>query len=95
MNHPPIPPHCPYFCTEDDRPGMLWFHCENFKISNYEVACCLTIHTDELQVIRPVVAAVARCAWLDYARIIRTLGQADFTKDAALHAEAWRLWGEQ
>ncbi len=103
-NPPPIPPNCPYFVTDEDRPGMLWFHCKNFKISNYEVAECLTIESDELQIIRPVVAAVARCAWLDEAYRVRRgrcldtlvgVGQIGEYKTAKENASAWRVWGLQ
>lgn len=65
MDHPLIPPHCPYFQTQDDRLGMLWFSASDYKKADFECTHCLTIESAELTLMRPIIAAVARCAWND------------------------------
>lgn len=103
MSHPPIPPGCPYFKLADS--GRWYFVFPNGEAANNNYTDILlaelgfTCDVDKEQ--RPVIAAVARCAWLDEAEkveaaydengvIIRTgLCNSQARKNAA----AWAAWG--
>ena len=73
MKHPPIPPNCPWFDT--DRDGANWFMYpgQETGMGMHEVVwldgpMCVGHHRDViLRDFRPIIAAVARCAWLDEA----------------------------
>lgn len=69
--HPPVPPNCPWFDT--DRDGSNWFMYpgQETGMGMHEVVwldgpMCAGHHRDVvLRDFRPIIAAVARCAWLD------------------------------
>jgi hypothetical protein len=106
MSHPPIPLNCPYFKYEPD--GKYFFNQQPqwvFGIPSKgesEVFFTWWVFVDHL---RPLIAAVARCAWLDQASRIEGLNTsatmsfydgmvATESRDIAIeNAEAWRIWG--
>lgn len=104
-SHPPVPPNCPYFAKD----GEDWL----FRAPNHWSGVVLAsgveeglVWTDEhLNGWRPIIAAVARCAWLDEAAKLNgyiaesgedTSGYIDHLfkrADMLKNAQAWREWG--
>ncbi len=85
MNHPPIPPGCKYFVEKtngvDDKIYVCFQH---------DPFCAWPlIRADKYQ--RPIIAAVARCAWEDEAA---KFAMDDLRRyECQKNAEAWRIWG--
>ncbi len=95
---PKIPPGCPYFIRKGDElfkvPAMLKGHTE----------VCIGM-SDPPQLWRPVIAAVARCAWLEIAEPFKIdwyPTQGGMTAihpdgrtwaEAMTNADAWAKWG--
>lgn len=87
MNHPPPPPDSPFFGYSNGR----WF----FDVSWAKEWFWLDKAVEDD--VRPIIASVARCAWLDEAE--RLMARHDFQNarpwlDATMNAYAWRKWGE-
>ncbi len=89
---PPMPPK---------HDGLVWIDGE---IRLYVPQPESTMYAKPNAYWRPIIAAVARCAWLDEgARIQRdvlvdgkpTVGWYDKTQEAFANAEKWRDWGEE
>ena len=87
MDHPPIPPNCKHFDS-----GVHPY----FILDCGDEICLITTARW-----RPIVAAVARCAWLDEAeRIKKEFWTKDNVKicpeynDAIINSEAWAAWGK-
>ncbi len=91
---PPIPPNCEFFSRL--RP--------QFTLVVYQGQCC-TLDIDLTQPmdcsIRLIIAAVARCAWLDMAERMNSTYDPEHGPNltsidtAVKNADAWRVWGEQ
>jgi hypothetical protein len=66
MTHPPIPPNCKYF---EEVEGECQFHIRfsKFEYTNPDSQFIFCILEDAGPMERPIIAAVARCAWLDEA----------------------------
>lgn len=100
MDCPPIPPNCIQF----QKSGNSLI--DSFNTPAGYVAL-ITIHNNSYW--RPIIAAVARCAWLDFAmKCNKTLDSVDAdtpnlemvcgdlnsaASDAFNNAEAWSVWG--
>jgi hypothetical protein len=87
MNHPEVPPNCPYFYI--NPLGRIWFQIEPDTLDSY---CDCPIDVEPPDIVRPVIAAVARCAWLDVAYDNRAMS--DCTgRLAEKRAGEWKKWG--
>ena len=101
-DHPPIPPNCPYF-----EKGYFAFDSQNICSQDR----CF-IKMDEINLHpewRPIISAVARCAWLDeYQKVDKkyreriplepTEEQGILIAEAGMvfsNADAWAEWGKQ
>ena len=98
-SHPPIPPNCEYFGVNDAF-GM----CFVYQTRTPDLCTHWWPLDWELCDLRNVIAAVARCAWMDEGSRIANLSDVEQSKIVAwhkeiqvceLHAEAWRIWGSQ
>ncbi len=90
-NHPQIPPNLPMIRKPSEFcPGR--FH--------WTIGKCRYIFFEEDLADRPIIAAAARCAWIDEAEKkngSRPLPMG-INADAMIclnHAEAWRVWGKE
>lgn len=103
MSHPPIPPNCPYFGVMDES-GEDAFQCSYMELWGLESPVMM-----DSKFWPPIIAAVARCAWLDEeAKLEDALDRIKapypepwdsvptWRERNAVHdnAEAWRVWGE-
>ncbi len=83
MNHPKIPPNCPYFDKQDGYPTTFdWpdtFH--------WEVGADIGLEN------RLVIAAVARCAWVDEYKHRMEI-QEKIDVECLDNAEQWSKWGK-
>jgi hypothetical protein len=107
MKLPPIPPNCPYFEQHANDGGeVVWWFISGYlqKTSHACGAKGDPIETYDDKHERGIVAAVARCAWLDEAKRLQMLPDYSYLSNrqripgwsaAHANAEAWRLWGEQ
>ena len=101
MTHPPIPPNCPLFVAGAfelfDGDGCIFMVLLDWPLPEDTVTKRQNQH--ELEIYRPIIAAVARCAWLDEAERLRhdKVWLSDpwdmRTGRARENAEAWREWG--
>lgn len=105
MNHPPIPPNCPYFSKL--VPGL--FHFED-HVNAVRVVFNVRAKAPFSAEVRHIIACVVRCAWLDEATadqdalLKMSLGTVpDETVMENLRfqigrklrlADKWRKWGE-
>lgn len=80
---PPIPPNCDILYEPVASRGPYWI------INNLAVTSICLEDTDKDD--RKIIAAVARCAWLDEA----ATGPKCLEQLALNNAAAWKLWGEQ
>lgn len=64
MNHPPIPPNCDMFYESESKTGPYWI------INNLAVTSICLHDTDKDD--RKIIAAVARCAWSDEKRRLKS-----------------------
>lgn len=68
--HPPIPPNCPHFASHDFQDGNgkveIFWCSEPFWSHDHGEPWRLSDDLSHMQ--RNIIAAVARCAWLDEAR---------------------------
>ena len=83
-NYPPIPPNCELFKLKLVGVHTFWM-------------AGRAVWLDRVQPSeRPIIAAVARCAWTDE-ETKRTIEcfRIDEIREAFRNAEAWRVWGEQ
>ena len=101
--HPPIPPGCRNFERHGD--GFLFYGGLNNAVGTI---CVRYPDSPHLASWRPVIAAVARCAWLDAAAnalahravsqdafgVHATVRSSQDLLEAIMQAEAWRAWGE-
>ncbi len=100
MTMPPIPPNCPHFEVQKNGAILFWTVLEkDLDIGDRCIPVRFSIKRDVMYW-RPVIAAVARCAWLDEARKTTIDDEVAGKKigeweDAVNNAEAWRAWGEQ
>ncbi len=117
MNHPPIPPNSKHFVwadasdidadvgeSPDDKFAMFRTCCETIVLYGEYTETMIQDCEDEA---RQIIAAVARCAWLDIAYVeertalncpkpserCENLNQQQ--RASVANAEAWRVWGEQ
>lgn len=103
MSHPPIPPNCQFFSRSSDSPWH--FNMPHTDGSNEMISISLA---EGYSRIRAIIACVARCAWLDEARRVRSslMGICDGIRwfddtpekhlpayQAEGHAEEWYKWG--
>lgn len=97
MEHPPIPPNCPYFRDSDG------WHLLILISAGEERWFDLSDMNGPLAIIwRPVIAAVARCAWLDVHEEARNNNWAcewthnergELISKYQVNTESWRVWG--
>lgn len=86
-DHPPIPPNNSFFKKGCFRFDGKWLIIDDVSLRSMK---------------RPIIAAVARCAWLDEAMKWAKCpvndcknfdSIAEYKADAESNAEAWRVWG--
>ncbi len=90
MSHPPLPPNCDLLYEPEASKGPYWI------INNLaETSICL-VDTDKDD--RKVIAAVARCSWLDEAERIEDFESLEFHDQRMIaheNAVAWQEWGNK
>ncbi len=99
-NFPSIPPNCYLFRSGKNAKlnDETWFipPCKPFDTPTSGGSSFQYISIDDFQW-RPIIAAVARCAWFDFAvenRVPQVSEEMDNEFQIALmNAEAWRVWG--
>ena len=95
MTHPPIPPNCPLFVAGAfelfDGDGCIFMVLLAWPLPEDTVTKRQNQH--ELQLYRPIIAAVARCAWVDEAANCHLRAAHVACHEANENAEAWRVWG--
>lgn len=103
MNHPPIPPNCPYFQTY----VMMKPEVTYFEVDHEEPENCIALNVQSREDPRYfIIVAVARCAWLDEAEkrhyaVRRDTDErggirvdlVDAWDEALKNADAWAKWG--
>ena len=82
--HPPIPPNCESFVSN----GGL---CLLIPESEDGSEVCVSINQCD-KAWRPIIAAVARCAWIDIADNDQETEQKVYV-EAMKNADAWKAWG--
>ncbi len=87
-SHPPIPPNSDYFVKVGN--GDYLFQV-NPKLSVHTRVSIAVYDTPECW--RPIIAAVARCAWMDEAAKIYGKEPKHYT--CLKNSEEWRIWGEK
>ena len=94
MTHPPMPTHCPYF-----ESGFYFRYPERIAQTRVSRTGLRLDRVSRLE--RPIIAAVARCAWLDeYHKLDESsaLMKATWDKDLDViawnNAQAWSKWGK-
>ena len=97
-SHPPIPPNCPYF---ERIPGarkldgwLFRFQNEGMDFTLCDIEGFYDGHEDWLKANRPIIAAVARCAWLDEElNRMKERRRLDSLDECRTNAHAWAKWG--
>lgn len=95
MNHPPAPPNCAQFKSFDYECSHFETFENGFDADEQYVVTPLECPPLRL---RPIIACVARCAWLDECWRLASGDERRWNREAEIardNAEAWRLWGEQ
>ncbi len=105
MSHPPIPPNCPYFeLPRDGGPVVFWYTLPPSKPDPDTMDLIGYPLDNSYSPWHPIIAAVARCAWLDEAQ--RRVHGGEYSKYRLSHhvlkesecmenIELWRVWGGQ
>lgn len=106
MSHPLIPPDCRYFTGEffDPPPTSQWD--EGSGHPAIMTTAPIALNPEDglvLDMWRPVIAAVARCAWLDEAEKYpdKFMKYGDHPhnenkrQEALFRADEWKKWGEE
>ena len=83
MSHPPIPPNCPNFKRHGELFILQPARCDHTHV------CVGTEDPPSAWI--PVIAAVARCFWMDEAERLNTRCIA---YQAHENAKAWAKWGK-
>ena len=94
MTHPLIPPECQWFFVETMEKGSYGFELYDRDYRDWWPLSDID-KIENSKEWRKIVAAVARCAWLEEAK--RHEVEGDYTKrnEANANAHAWAEWGRQ